>query len=62
MKETNSSLVILKTIFKFNKQMLLWELALVMNNKPPDLKNQEPKKDRNKIVHLNLLSDKDIHA
>ena len=33
-----------------------------MNNKPPDLKNQETTKDRNKMRHLNLLSDQDVYA
>ena len=33
-----------------------------MNNEPPDLKNQETLYDQNKMEHLNLLSDQDIHT
>ena len=33
-----------------------------MNNEPPELKNQESLYDQNKMGHLNLLSDKYIHA
>ena len=33
-----------------------------MNNKLPDLKNQETTKDRSKMRYLNLLSDQDVYA
>ena len=34
----------------------------MMNKKPPKLKNQETLYDRNKMGHLNLLSDQNVHA
>ena len=33
-----------------------------MNNKLPDSKNKETTKDRNKMGHLNLLSEQDVYT
>ena len=33
-----------------------------MNNSPPGSKNQETSYHRNKMEHLNLLSDQDVHS
>ena len=33
-----------------------------MNNQTPELKNQETSYDQNKMGHLNLLSDYDVHV
>ena len=34
----------------------------MMNNYPPEIKNQETSCDRNKMGHLNLLSEQDVDA
>ena len=34
----------------------------MMNIYPPELKNQETLHDRNKMGHLNLLPDQDVHT